>query len=542
MKKNLLLILLGLVITTCLVAQTATPPAAGDGSESSPYEIATFENLYWLSINDGEWTKYFIQTADINASESYTLNKGLNTIGDDGDDFTGSYDGQGFTIDSLYIERNSGTDKAYQYIALFGRTNGATFANINLTNVDISGYKYVGSLVGYDYVGSTITNCSISNATVEGIYNDAPQSYVGGLVAYARETVITNCSGSKITVKGADYVGGFVGYSYKAPLSNCYVLDVNVIGDDDYIGGLVGYIRYSAATIDNCYSTGSVTGNASIGGLVGYDNACGGISNSYSSAYVYGDGDASEAAIGGLIGQTKGTITNCYSVGKVSTVGTEVGPFIGWNNGATVTSCYYNSESAGISDNATGTAKTTAELKQQATFTDWDFTNIWEISEGATYPGLQNLTDPIIMTKVDDVVMKTNETHTHTFEVISHDVNESTISYELVQKPEGMTLADKTVTWVPTETGAFNVEFKASYSNGMSSSVSYLILVLSLNGDGSESSPYEISNLDELRDLSEIELLWASNFIQTANIDASESAMWNNGAGFSPIGSVCIYR
>lgn len=537
MMKHLLIIALALVAFTNGWAQTATAPAVGDGSESSPYEIATFENLYWLTTNDGEWNNHYIQTADINASESFTMSKGLNTIGDDGDDFMGSYDGQGYTIDSVYISRYSGTDKAYQYIALFGRTNGATFANINLTNCDITGYKYVAGLVGYDYVGSTITNCSVSNATIEAINNGTSQDYVGGLAGYAKESAISNCYTSNATVIGDDYIGGFLGYSYKSAISDCYALGTDVTGADDYIGGLVGYIKYSAGTIDNSYSTGSVTGNASVGGLVGYDNNCGGISNSYSSASVYGDGDASEGSIGGLIGQSKGTITNCYSVGKVSTIGTDVGPFIGYNNGATVTSCYYNSESASISDNATGTAKTTAELKLQATFTDWDFTSIWEISEAVTYAGFQNLTDPIIMAGADDVIMKIGETHTYTFELISQDKNESTITYELVQKPEGMLLADKTVTWTPTKSGAYPVEFMASYSNGMSSSVSYLVLVLSLNGDGSESSPYEISSLEQLRDLSEIDLLWTSNFIQTANIDASASATWNEGAGFSPIGS-----
>ncbi|MGB4482514.1 MAG: S-layer homology domain-containing protein, partial [bacterium] len=40
-------------------------------------------------------------------------------------------------------------------------------------------------------------------------------------------------------------------------------------------------------------------------------------------------------------------------------------------------------------DNQWGTPKTSAEMKQQATFTDWDFATIWKIKEGSTYPALQ---------------------------------------------------------------------------------------------------------------------------------------------------------
>jgi hypothetical protein len=38
-----------MLISANSLSQTATPPAAGNGSEGSPYEIATLENLCWLS-------------------------------------------------------------------------------------------------------------------------------------------------------------------------------------------------------------------------------------------------------------------------------------------------------------------------------------------------------------------------------------------------------------------------------------------------------------------------------------------------------------
>jgi len=69
-----------------------------------------------------------------------------------------------------------------------------------------------------------------------------------------------------------------------------------------------------------------------------------------------------------------------------------------------------------------------------------------------------------------------------------------------------------------------------------------------LNAPGaglSEENPLLISNLANLRWLSENESMWGNPwvassikryFLQTADIDASETITWNEGTGFSPIG------
>ena len=55
-----------------------------------------------------------------------------------------------------------------------------------------------------------------------------------------------------------------------------------------------------------------------------------------------------------------------------------------------------------------------------------------------------------------------------------------------------------------------------------------------LSGDGSESTPYEISNVSELQAM-EDDL--DANYELVSDIDASNTAQWNNGSGFDPIGS-----
>jgi hypothetical protein len=55
-------------------------------------------------------------------------------------------------------------------------------------------------------------------------------------------------------------------------------------------------------------------------------------------------------------------------------------------------------------------------------------------------------------------------------------------------------------------------------------------------GTGVKDNPYQISNLQDLRTLSENISLWNSHFILTKDIDASQTKSWNEGKGFSPIG------
>ena len=68
--KRLMFVLGLFLLAFSLLAQTAVPPALGDGTEANPYQIATWQNLYWLSQNSSAWDKYFIQTADIDFADA----------------------------------------------------------------------------------------------------------------------------------------------------------------------------------------------------------------------------------------------------------------------------------------------------------------------------------------------------------------------------------------------------------------------------------------------------------------------------------------
>lgn len=127
--------------------------------------IPTLENLLWLSQYTNQWGECFKQTGDIDASGTLNWNPdgtggyyGFSLIGNNSTAFTGSYNGTGYTISGLYINRGSESN-----IGLFGfARETAEIGNLGVVNVDISGNNSVGGLAGYygsaaDTIKKTVT-------------------------------------------------------------------------------------------------------------------------------------------------------------------------------------------------------------------------------------------------------------------------------------------------------------------------------------------------------------------------------------------------
>ncbi|MCL2844361.1 MAG: hypothetical protein FWE23_02785 [Chitinivibrionia bacterium] len=96
---------------------------------------------------------------------------------------------------------------------------------------------------------------------------------------------------------------------------------------------------------------------------------------------------SSQFSFGGLVGTNFGIIENSYSAGKVtntSFVGGS-GGLVGRNQAGittiAITNSFFDSEITEQSDNdGRGIPRTTAQMRQQATFIGWDFNDIWDIN------------------------------------------------------------------------------------------------------------------------------------------------------------------
>ncbi|MCF8267746.1 MAG: T9SS type A sorting domain-containing protein [Ignavibacteriales bacterium] len=285
MKKSMKHVVIFLFIKSLLFGQGVAPI---DSDLNGKLEIATKLNLLYLSQNSSaDWSKDYEQTTDIffiasdfeTGGDFYNGGSGFSPIGTwTGGSFTGSFDGQNFTVDGITINRISS-----DYIGFFGMTNNAKLKNIILTNIIVKGHYHVGGLVGYG--SATVNNCS-SDGSVGGTTD------IGGLVGSAFFGATIDNSSSSGSVAGKNYTGGLVGSS-RGPISNSYSTS-SVYGSHLYPGGLVG-LNYSY--INNSFSIGNVSNGptgSSPGGLVGKNDGSGIVENSFwdtqTSGMTYSDG------------------------------------------------------------------------------------------------------------------------------------------------------------------------------------------------------------------------------------------------------------
>jgi hypothetical protein len=111
--------------------------SGGDGSELNPYLISNAGELYTVRLY---LSAHFKQIADIDlGADPWNTGEGWKPIGTLYSQFTGTYNGDGFTISNLTINRPSEVA-----VGLFGSTNGVYIENVNLENADVTGNQYVG--------------------------------------------------------------------------------------------------------------------------------------------------------------------------------------------------------------------------------------------------------------------------------------------------------------------------------------------------------------------------------------------------------------
>ncbi|MDQ6419589.1 S-layer homology domain-containing protein [Paenibacillus sp. LHD-117] len=235
----------------------------GTGTQDDPYEIATATQLNEVRdhLTEAEVGAYFILTADIDLS-SYTAGEGWVPIGQNNRQFTGNIDGNGFKIRNLTIDRASGREQG-----LFGYTgNASVIINMQLENVNVSGNRNVGALVGMN--NGAISN-SYAKGTVNGAYFDERSSYaVGGLVGENNATISDSYASVNVSGDQSSNLGGLVGEN-NATISDSYATG-SVTGTGNNYGGLVG-LNYG--DIDSSYALGTVNGTGTnMGGLVGLND------------------------------------------------------------------------------------------------------------------------------------------------------------------------------------------------------------------------------------------------------------------------------
>ena len=191
-------------------------------------------------------------------------------IGDDSDQFAGSFDGGGYSIAGLAID-----SAASDYQGMFGYIGaGGSVENLALPGINVSGGDYTGGIAGAS--DGAIENCYTSGSVKGG-------GYSGG-IAGASGGAINNCF-SSAAVTGSDYAGGLAGDSSGTVQNNIAINEIiTITGSGSNYGRVQGS---SSGTLSGNYAFGDMLFTANGALIITFaDNAGGKDGKSLTAAAI----------------------------------------------------------------------------------------------------------------------------------------------------------------------------------------------------------------------------------------------------------------
>ena len=217
---------------------TFNTPMTGSGTESNPYQISTAAQLKrFRDIVNGTGGQtqnrgaYAVLTANIDLNNEPWTPIGNYTEGNQ-IYYEGTFDGGGHTISGLNVTGE------FVYAGLFG----------------------------------TVKDGTIKSLTVAGKVSPSnSQCIVGGIVGYASNAVIKNCSNHcSVTGRNTSIIGGIAGFNSSGAIIDCY--NVGTISGINYAEAIGGIVGSNSGTISNCYNVGTVSNDTSVGEIAGHNN------------------------------------------------------------------------------------------------------------------------------------------------------------------------------------------------------------------------------------------------------------------------------
>lgn len=296
----------------------------GEGTESSPYQISTQEQLNHVREHNKEGI-YFKLAKDVTITADLAeeqIKPGGQTadwrvgnwepIGTKENPFVAVFDGNSHTISGLEID-NTGQE---------GSLPGT------LKNDAAGMFSWVGE-------AGKIMDLRLSDMTVNNI-----GSYTGAIAGYMQGR-LNGCSvESSVTVNGKLYTGGLLGYS-EGGISSCTSYAI-VNGSSSHVGGIVGYFLAKSKPVDDCNNRGNVTGTSGTGGIAG------GVAiskdftgnDAIKNSFNYGSVAGQSGNTGGIAGRVDGAngrliLNQCMNKGSIQG-NAVVGGIAGYTDGSTV--------------------------------------------------------------------------------------------------------------------------------------------------------------------------------------------------------------
>lgn len=284
--------------------------------------------------------------------------------------FTGIFDGNGHVISNITNTKWAAQKAKVKGTGLFNATKGATIKKLGVESALITGIdQNVGGIIG-QMQGGLIEECYVTNSQINGY--DHVGSLVGGVNDYnGAGATVRNCYGNASVYSTNYQAGGLTGTIMKGLVEKCYFTGI-VKNTGDRAIGLAGYHDNSTTT----NATDVVVKNSI------------NLATSILSQNKYPD---QTFRIFDNNGNRVCTLENNYSISS-----TVLGKAdLSTSGVATVELTTTGRNGANLTSDAD--AKTASFYSGTL---GWDFTSIWKINEGVSYPELLAFS-PISTSNID---------------------------------------------------------------------------------------------------------------------------------------------
>jgi hypothetical protein len=244
--KKLYLVLVFVFLTK--ISGFAQTYSGGTGTAADPFLIANKTDLKYLSDNSSQWGFNFKQTANIvfttadfeSGGQFYYAGLGFNPIGNGTSSFNGKYNGNGFIIENLKINRPTQVR-----VGLFGYTENSLIYKLGLKNVNIIGSAEVGGIAGL-FFDSTLNEC-YATGIVTGV------NFAGGICGAVGFSNLNNCY-SMVNVPNNNQTSSFIGVAEEVNVLNCYAVTTLTNNGSVFLGYEQGIY------ITSCYYDSQTSG------------------------------------------------------------------------------------------------------------------------------------------------------------------------------------------------------------------------------------------------------------------------------------------
>ncbi len=300
-----------------------------------------------------------------------------------------------------------------------------------LADIDMTGFDFdpIGTLAA-KFTGTFEGNYhTISNLTID--FPELPAVNGAGLFAGLDSATVQNLLLEDVDIHAHTHVGGLAGTAegttiiHRVGVTGGLFADKDVVFPDGGYGGLLGGMAGTNVSITECWANVNITFNyggfqdGTIGGLLGAVADKSTVTDCWAGGnMILGDAPATNypwqgGGFAGNANQPNGQITRCLSYCDILTTGRQtgggdtdvserIGGFLGmWSAGGPPIDSHWDTDVSGVTWHARGKGPpadaaeagilghTTVIMRQQSTYANWDFDNIWQIDEGNGYPTLR---------------------------------------------------------------------------------------------------------------------------------------------------------